>query len=91
MSAVTNSRRVNRWLSMKRLFQAVPGKAGDAIVMTTVDHTLMRGSEKPIFDRSPTGEYENIKMLIGWICPQTLDFVKNLSRVPTVLKQSPQA
>ena len=26
-------------------FQAVPGRAGGAVVMTTVDHTLMRGSK----------------------------------------------
>jgi len=32
-------------LSFKRLFQALPGKAGGTAVMTTVDHTLMRGSE----------------------------------------------
>jgi hypothetical protein len=29
----------------KRLFQALPGTAGGAVVETTVDHTLMRGSE----------------------------------------------
>src|SRR5882762_10478883 len=45
MSAVPSSRQASSWLSFKRLFQAVPGKAGDAVVMTTVDHTLMRGSE----------------------------------------------
>jgi hypothetical protein len=45
MSAFPSSRRVNSWLSFKRLFWAVPGKAGGAAVMTTVDHTLMRGSK----------------------------------------------
>ena len=45
MSACTSSRRVNSWLSFKRLFQALPSRAGGAVVMTTVDHTLMRGSE----------------------------------------------
>ena len=45
MSAFPSSRRVNLWLSFKRLFQALPGKAGGTAVMTTVDHTLMRGSE----------------------------------------------
>ena len=45
MSAFSSSRRVNSWLSFKRLFEAVPGTAGGAVVVTTVDHTLMRGSE----------------------------------------------
>ena len=45
MSAFPSSRRANSWLSLKRLFWAVLGKAGGAAVMTTVDHTLMRGSK----------------------------------------------
>jgi Aminotransferase class I and II len=45
MSAFPSSRRVNLWLSFKRLFQALPGKAGGTAVMTTVDHPLMRGLE----------------------------------------------
>ena len=45
MSAVSRCRRVNSWLACKRLFQALPGRAGGAVVETTVDHTLMRGSE----------------------------------------------
>jgi hypothetical protein len=45
MSAFTSSRRVNSWLSFKHLLQALPGKAGGTTVMTTVDHTLMRGLE----------------------------------------------
>jgi hypothetical protein len=36
---------VNSWLHWKQWLQALPGKAGDTVVMTTVDHTLMRGSE----------------------------------------------
>jgi len=45
MSAITRCRRVNSWLACKRLFWALPGRAGGAVVETTVDHTLMRGSE----------------------------------------------
>src|SRR5690349_15896784 len=45
MSAVTSSRQVNSWLYFKHWFQALPGRAGGAVVMTTVDYTLMRGSE----------------------------------------------
>jgi len=45
MSAFSSSRRVNSWLHWKQLLQALPGKAGGAAVMTTVDHTLMRGSK----------------------------------------------
>jgi hypothetical protein len=45
MSAITRCGRVNSWLSSKRLFWALSGKAGGAVVETTIDHTLMRGSE----------------------------------------------
>jgi hypothetical protein len=45
MSAFPSSRRVNSWLHWKHWLQALPGRAGGAVVMTTVDHTLMRGSK----------------------------------------------
>ncbi|HEX8808901.1 MAG TPA: hypothetical protein VF760_07900, partial [Xanthobacteraceae bacterium] len=45
MSAFASSGQVNSCLSFKHLLQALPGKAGGTAVMTTVDHTLMRGSE----------------------------------------------
>jgi hypothetical protein len=45
MSAFARCRRVNWWLASKRWFWALPGRAGGAVVETTVDHTLMRGSE----------------------------------------------
>src|ERR1700724_4784772 len=45
MSAFARCRRVNSWLFFKRLFWALPGRAGDTVVETTVDHTLMRGLE----------------------------------------------
>jgi hypothetical protein len=45
LSAFPSSRRVNSWLCFKRLFQALPGRAGGAVVVATVDHTLMRGSK----------------------------------------------
>jgi len=45
MSAFPSSRRVNSWLHWKQWLQAVPGRAGGAVVMATVDHTLMRGSK----------------------------------------------
>src|SRR6516164_6887160 len=45
MSAFASSGQVNSWLSFKHLLQALQGKAGGTTVMTTVDHTLMRGLE----------------------------------------------
>jgi hypothetical protein len=45
MSAFASSGQVNSWLFFKHLLQALPGKAGGTAVMTTVDHTLMRGLE----------------------------------------------
>jgi hypothetical protein len=41
MSAFPSSGRMNSSLYLKRAFQAVPGRAGGAVVMTTVDHTLV--------------------------------------------------
>jgi hypothetical protein len=43
MSVFARCRRVNWWLASKRLFWALAGRAGGAVVETTVDHTLMRG------------------------------------------------
>ena len=43
ISAFPSSRRVNSWLSLKRLLWAVLGRARGAAVVTTVDRTLMRG------------------------------------------------
>ena len=45
MSAFPSRRQTNSWLSLKQLFWAVLGRAGGAAVVTTVDQTLMRGSE----------------------------------------------
>ena len=36
---------MNSWLYFKHWFQAMPGRAGGAVIITTVDQTLMRGSE----------------------------------------------
>src|ERR1700758_1368777 len=47
MSAFPSSRRVNWWLHWKRLHRALAGKAGGTVVMTTVDHPLMRGAKPP--------------------------------------------
>jgi len=45
MTAFPSSRRVNLWLHWKQQVQALLGRAGGAVVMTTVDHPLMRGSK----------------------------------------------
>ena len=45
MSAFSRCRQVNLWLCFKRSFWAIAGRAGDTAFETTVDHTLMRGSE----------------------------------------------
>jgi hypothetical protein len=52
MSAFPSSRQVNLWLCCKRLLCAIAGRAGDAAVETTVDHTLMRGRNRMIGDAS---------------------------------------
>jgi hypothetical protein len=45
VSVFPNSGRVNSWLHWKQWLQALPGRAGGAVVIATVDHTLMRGSK----------------------------------------------
>ena len=52
MSAFPSSRRVNLWLHWRQLFRALPGKAGGAVVLMTVDQNLMRGSKPHDFDAS---------------------------------------
>src|SRR5216683_3024832 len=52
MSAITRCRRVNSWLSCKRSFRALPGRAGGAVVETTVDHTLCAGRNRMTVDAS---------------------------------------
>src|SRR5215510_9600308 len=52
MSAFPSSRRVNSWLHWKQWLQALPGRAGGAVVMATVDHTLMRGRNRMTVDAS---------------------------------------
>jgi hypothetical protein len=47
MSAFVRCRRVNSWLASKQLFRADPGRAGGAVVETTVDRTPMHGSKPP--------------------------------------------
>jgi hypothetical protein len=42
MSAFPSSRRVNSWLHSKQLIQALPGRAGGAVVIATVDQALIR-------------------------------------------------
>ena len=63
MSAFPSSRRVNLWLQWKQLVQALPGKAGGTAVMTTVDHTLMRGS-KP-HDRDASRSCLGLETCVG--------------------------
>jgi hypothetical protein len=44
---------------------------------------------KPIFDRTPMAEYQNILDLLGWICTDTQWFVRSISRVPQTISARP--
>lgn len=45
---------------------------------------------KPIFDRSPTAEYQNLLDLLSWICADTRWFVVTTSRVAQVIGDRPR-
>jgi hypothetical protein len=44
---------------------------------------------KPIFDRSPTREYENVLTLVSWICPETCWFLKVTSQFGRAVSSKP--
>jgi hypothetical protein len=43
-----------------------------------------------IFDKGPVAEYNNIRVLVGWMCPHTLWLMSELSNPAAVLQQRPQ-
>jgi hypothetical protein len=42
-----------------------------------------------IFDRGTTAEWENIKLILGWICPTTVQFMMQLADPKKVLSAKP--
>lgn len=46
--------------------------------------------QKPIFDRSPSREYQNILTLIRWICDDTHWFTRSLSQVQQTINLRPK-
>lgn len=43
-----------------------------------------------IFDKGPMAEYQNIRTLLSWMCPNTLWLVGELSNPAAVLQRRPQ-
>jgi hypothetical protein len=43
-----------------------------------------------IFDKGPTAEYRNIQNIIGWICPETLWLMRQLSNPASVINRRPK-
>lgn len=43
-----------------------------------------------IFDKGPTAEWQNICTLLGWLCPQTIWLVRELSNPAAVLQRRPR-
>ena len=63
MSAITRCRRMNSWLASKRLCWALPGRAGDTVVKTTVYDALIPPRKTSLFevstrDDAPAGKTE---------------------------------
>jgi hypothetical protein len=45
---------------------------------------------EPLIKRDLSGDYAGIIKMLGWICPQTRDWVRRTSSVPTMLRQRPR-
>jgi len=45
---------------------------------------------KPVFDKNPTAEYQNIIQLVSWICPDTAWFLKTTSHVSSIINARPR-
>ena len=43
-----------------------------------------------IFDKRPSAEYQNLRVLLSWLCPDTLWLVSELSNPAAVLRQRPK-
>lgn len=43
-----------------------------------------------IFDKGPTAEYQNLRELLSWICPETLWLMSQLSNPAAVLQRRPK-
>jgi hypothetical protein len=46
---------------------------------------------EPLIGRDLSGDYANMLRMLGWICPDTRDWVRGLCSVPVVLRQRPRA
>lgn len=46
---------------------------------------------KPIFDRRPKSEHENILALVSWVCPETHWFVQTTAQFLRAISAKPQA
>lgn len=44
---------------------------------------------KPIFDRSPSAEFQNILTLVSWVCDETHWFIKTISNVAQTVNARP--
>lgn len=44
---------------------------------------------EPLIGRSLLDDYSNIMTLLGWICPETREWVRHHTSVPTVIRQRP--
>jgi hypothetical protein len=44
---------------------------------------------KPIFDRKPNAEFQNIVVLSGWMCPSTAWLLRRLATVAQTINRKP--
>jgi hypothetical protein len=70
--------------------------AGDTIAKVSRTATGIQDLRNRIFHHEPlirhnlSEEYASILRMLGWICPETREWVRHHSSVPTVLRQRPR-
>jgi hypothetical protein len=75
------------------LFAHLPGGTADQQVFEKIDQLRKfrnrLAHHNAIFDKRPAAEYRNIQDIIGWACPDTLWFMRQLVNPAAVINQRP--
>ena len=83
------------WLgAIRSHFPHMPPALGDHGIRDAADR-LRRfrnriAHHNAIFDKRPTAEYRNVQNIVGWICPDTLWLLKQLSNPALVISRRPR-
>ena len=73
--------------------QLPPGVTREALHTKANDLRLFRNRiahHKPVFDRSPSKEFNSLLELTGWVCEETKWLIKQTNRVSRTINQRPK-